>query len=133
MVRRLSVDTTFLIDLQRERRQHSKGPAHTLLERNPEVELHLSAVALGEFSEGFEDQNHPVLRTVRHLHVILPTDEATAEIYGQMTRVLRGDGQLLGANDLWIAATSLQHSLPLLSADIGHFGRIRDLELIPYR
>jgi tRNA(fMet)-specific endonuclease VapC len=51
---RLSFDTTFLIDLQRERaRSDSNGPAHRFLKRSADAELYLSNVALGEFAEGF--------------------------------------------------------------------------------
>ncbi len=78
MAGRLSIDTTFLIDLQRERVSGVGGPAHALLAEDPEVELFLPAVALGEFAEGFEDADHPVLRVVRDLHVLPPIDEETA-------------------------------------------------------
>jgi predicted nucleic acid-binding protein len=41
-------------------------------------------------------------------------------------------GTLIGSNDLWIAATALEHSLPLVTRDIDHFRRIPDLQLIGY-
>ena len=133
MAGRLSVDTTFLIDLQRERTRGVHGPAHSVLADDPEMELCLSTVALGEFAEGFEDPNHPVLRAVQDLHVLLSIDEGTALTYGHLTRELCGRSQLLGANDLWIASTSLRHRLPLLTADVASFRRISGLELVPYR
>ena len=133
MAGRLSVDTTFLIDLQRERVAGIEGPAHTLLARDPEVELFLPSVALGEFAEGFEDADHPVLRVVRELHVLLPIDEETALTYGRLTRHLRGRGELLGANDLWIAASTLRHGLPLVTAAAADFRRVPELELVAYR
>jgi len=130
---RLSLDTSFLIDLQRERTAGAAGPAQALLERDPDVELFLSTVALGEFAEGFEDPDHPVLRMVRELHVLLPVDEQTALAYGRITRRLRADGRLIGSNDLWIAAASVRHGLPLATADAAGFGRVEDLELVVYR
>lgn len=133
MAGRLSVDTTFLIDLQRERRSGIEGSAHTLLARDPEVELFLPIVALGEFAEGFEDSDHPVLRMVRDLHVLLPIDEETALAYGRLTRHLRGGGGLLGANDLWIAASTLRHGLPLVTADAAFFSGVPGLEIVSYR
>lgn len=133
MAGRLSLDTSFLIDLQRERTVGRTGPAHALLERDPEVELFLPAVALGEFAEGFDDPDHPVLRLARELHVLLPTDERTALEYGRLARDLRGKGRLIGSDDLWIAAASLRHELPLVTADTAAFGRIRGLEVVGYR
>jgi tRNA(fMet)-specific endonuclease VapC len=131
---RVALDTSFLIDLQRERaRSESNGPAHGFLRSDPEVELHLSAVALGEFAEGFSDADHPVLRLARELHVLLPIDEETALAYGRITRALRSEGRLLGGNDLWIAASSLRHGLPLVTGDAAAFRRVEGLEVIGYR
>ena len=130
----VALDTSFLIDLQRERtRNRGEGPAHGFLGADPALELHLATPALGEFAEGFDDPNHPVLRAVRELHVLLPIDEATALIYGRITRELRRAGTLIGANDLWIAAASLRHGLPLVTADTAGFGRVPGLEVRGYR
>jgi len=131
---RVAFDTTFLIDLQRERRRGDpEGPAHRFLSAAPDTELHLSATALGEFAEGFENPDDPLLRAVRELHVLLPIDEAAALEYGRITRALREAGRLIGTNDLWIAAASLRHELPLVTANHGDFGRIPGLEVIAYR
>jgi tRNA(fMet)-specific endonuclease VapC len=72
------LDTMFLIDFQRERTRGADGAAHHFLRRDPELELHLSATALGEFAEGFDDSEDELLRRVRQQHVILPVDEETA-------------------------------------------------------
>lgn len=133
MAGRLSLDTSFLIDLQRERTAAKRGPAHALLERDREVELFLSTVALGEFAEGFDDPDDPVLRMVRELHVLLPMDEQTALEYARITRRLRSEGRLIGTNDLWIAAASVRHALPLATADAAAFDRVGRLELVVYR
>jgi predicted nucleic acid-binding protein len=134
MAGRLALDTSFLIDLQRERvRRDPAGPAHRLLASDPDVELHLSSVALGEFAEGFADQDDPVLRLVRELHVLLPIDEETALVYGRLTRALRNAGQLIGSNDLWIAAASLRHAIPLATGNAADFRRVEGLEIVAYR
>jgi predicted nucleic acid-binding protein len=130
---RLILDTTVLIDLQRERRAGGDGPAHALLARDPDIELFLPAVALGEFAEGFDDPDHPVLRIARELHVLLPVDEHTALEYGRITRRLRDAGELIGSNDLWIAATALRHDLPLATGNAAHFRRVKGLEVVGYR
>lgn len=134
MAGRVAFDTAFLIDLQRERRRgNTDGPAHRFLTADPEVELYLSATALGEFSEGFEDVDDPLLRAIRELHVLLPIDEETALQYGRITRALRHAGRLIGTNDLWIAAASLRHQLPLVTANPAEFGRVDGLEVVAYR
>lgn len=130
----VAIDTTFLIDLQRERAEgQNDGPAHRFLLDDPSRELHLSTTALGEFSEGFADPDHPVLRAVRELHVLLAIDEATALVYGALVRRLRASGRLIGTNDLWIAAASVRHGIPLVTANPREFNRVEGLEVVEYR
>ena len=62
MTRPRSVDTSYLIDLQRERAQATThGPAYEFLRSRLDMELQVSAIALGEFAEGSRDPDHPVL------------------------------------------------------------------------
>lgn len=134
MAGRVAFDTTFLIDLQRERRRgDTGGPAHRFLAADPEAELYLSATALGEFAEGFADAEDQVLRAVRQGHVLLVIDEETALQYGRIARALRLAGRLMGGNDLWIAAASVRHQLPLVTANPAEFGRVDGLQVIAYR
>ena len=130
----LSIDTTFLIDLQRERRAgRGDGEAHTFLQERPDAELQLSVVALGEFAEGFPSAEHPTVRAMREHHNVLPIDVETALIYAGITRELRGQGRLIGTNDLWIAATSLRRQLPVVTANAEHFERVEGLQVLTYR
>lgn len=133
MALRVSVDTTFLIDLQRERSRGEKdGPAHRFLRGAPDTELFLCTVALGEFAEGFESADHPIVRTVREHHVLVPIDHRTAEVYSTRVRELRSRGELIGTNDLWIGASAVQHGMPLVTAN-AEFRRVKGLEVIAYR
>ena len=133
MVDRLSVDTTFLIDLQRERSAGIPGPAHQYLTEIGDAELCLSVIALAEFVEGFDDQSHPIVAAVRRRHRILSTDEETALVYGRVARELRSQGGLIGTNDLWIGCSAIRHDLPLLTANSMHFRRIPGLDVLEYR
>jgi predicted nucleic acid-binding protein len=131
---RVALDTSFLIDLQRERlRDFTDGAAQAFLRSEPGVELLLPATTLGEFAEGFDQSDHPVLRAVRELHVILDTDEETALRYAGISRILRARGALIGTNDLWIAATCLRHDVPLVTANVAEFRRVPSLQVIGYR
>ena len=133
MARRLTLDTSFLTDFQRERRGGGDGPAHRFLAAEGRTELALSTVALGEIAEGCQDPAHPFLQMLRSALTILPVDEEVAMHYGAVTGRLRAQGALPGTNDLWIAAVALRHQLPLVTADTGHFERITGLALIRYR
>jgi tRNA(fMet)-specific endonuclease VapC len=134
MALRLSVDTTFLIDLQRERSAgDDDGAAHRFLKRSPDAELFLSTIALGEFAEGFDRAEHPIVAAVREGHTLVPVDDQTAFVYARVVRELRRRGELIGSNDLWIGCTSLRLGIPLVSANVADFRRIDGLGIAQYR
>lgn len=134
MALRVSVDTTFLIDLQRERSAgNDDGAAHRFLKRSPEAELFLSTIALGEFAEGFDRVEHPIVEAMRERHTLVPVDDQTAMVYAKVVRELRRRGELIGANDLWIGCTSLRLGIPIVTANVADFRRIDGLGIVQYR
>lgn len=132
MALRVSVDTTFLIDLQRERSTGDDGAAHRFLKRSPDAELYLSTIALGEFAEGFDGAQHPVLNAMREGHVLVQVDDQIAFTYARIVRELRRRGELIGSNDLWIGCTSLRLGIPILTANVADFRRIDGLGIVQY-
>ncbi|MBV8294807.1 MAG: type II toxin-antitoxin system VapC family toxin [Mycobacterium sp.] len=134
MALRLSVDTTFLIDLQRERSAgDDDGAAHRLLKRSPDAELFLSTIALGEFAEGFDQAEHPIVTAMRETHTLVPVDDQTALVYARVVRQLRRRGELIGTNDLWIGCTSMRLGIPIVTANLADFRRIDGLGIVHYR
>jgi len=128
----LSFDTTFLIDFQRERKHGKKGRAHQFLANHAESGAYLSVIACGEYGEGFENPYDSALISVVESFEILPITQKTAEFYARIARTMRRDGNLIGSNDLWIAAVALENNLPLVSDNSSHFGRVPDLRLLGY-
>jgi predicted nucleic acid-binding protein len=128
----LSVDTCFLIDLEREQRRGIKASATAFLGDHLESEFRLSVVVFGEFAAGFDDPKHPRLEMVRAGYELLETDEETALCYARIHQDLRERKCLIGANDLWIAASSMRHDLPLVTRNAGEFSRVEGLRVIGY-
>jgi predicted nucleic acid-binding protein len=128
----IAADTTFLIDLQRSSRNRSGVAARQFLERYDGSRFSLSVIALGEFAAGFADERDAALGEIRRHFAVLPLDEAVALTYRTIFRELRRAGNLIGANDLWIAATALRHGLPLVTANHVEFSRIRQLRVLRY-
>jgi tRNA(fMet)-specific endonuclease VapC len=134
MALRLSVDTTFIIDLQRERSaSNDDGDAHRFLKRSPDAELFLSTIALGEFAEGFDQAEHPIIAAMRAAHTVVPVDDQIALVYARVAREFRRRGELIGTNDLWIGCTSLRLGIPVVTADSADFRRIDGLGVVDYR
>ena len=52
--------------------------------------------------------------------------------YGKAFRYLKENGLLIGANDLWIAATGLAYGLPVVTRDTDHYRRVPHLQVLAY-
>lgn len=59
----------------------------------------------------------------------LPFDDQCAVSYGELRAFLRQKGQLIGPNDLLIAATALAHGATLVTHNVVEFSRVPDLML----
>ena len=57
---------------------------------------------------------------------LVPSTTSTADLYGLVYAALRRKGQPIPTNDLWIAASSLEHGAALLTLD-AHFKNIDGL------
>ncbi len=132
MADRLSFDTSFLIDIQKERKLGGQGRAHDFLRHNQERIMLVSAIAVGEFSEGFRASNDPALIRILSAFEVLDVDTQVSLLYGENARRLRESGQLIGSNDLWIGCSSVRHGVPLVTRNDQHFNRISGLVVLTY-
>ena len=64
---------------------------------------------------------------------VLPWSREISWRYGQLHRYLKTVGLLIGANDLWIAATGLEYEMPLVTGDLRHYSRVPGLSLRSYK
>lgn len=90
----------------------------------------MPAVAIGELLAGFkrgarERQNLEELERFRASPRVqtVPIDDETAGCYAHILAHLREAGTPIPMNDIWIAASAMQHGLRVLTAD-GHFARV---------
>ncbi|MGB6221538.1 type II toxin-antitoxin system VapC family toxin [Haloferula sp.] len=124
-------DTCFLIDLEREMKR-GEGKAHQFLRQNPNAHARLSWTVAGEFAEGFGSIDHPACEAMLSRFEMLPMERSTANSYAIITRELRDRRELIGANDLWIAAAALANDLPLVTNNQSHFKRVPGLMVVGY-
>jgi len=59
----------------------------------------------------------------------LSFDDDAAEVYGRLRAFLEKRGELIGPNDLLIAATALAHDVTLVTHNTDEFKRVPDLSL----
>ena len=60
----------------------------------------------------------------------IPITEPVARVHAWVWADLESRGELIGAHDLWIAATALTHGLTLATLDGAEFARVPGLRVI---
>jgi tRNA(fMet)-specific endonuclease VapC len=130
--RAVIVDTTFLIDLEREISRGQPGAAMECLARNHDQTMRISVITFGELAEGWEDPAGPALEELLAPFGIIEITRSIGLKYAAISRVLRSSGSRWGDNDLWIGATALEAGEPLLTRDMDHFSRIPGLKVLGY-
>jgi tRNA(fMet)-specific endonuclease VapC len=123
---RLAIDTNRYIDLAR-------GEASAMEAVEFAEEVWLPFVVVGELRAGFaagtrEASNEAMLRRFlfESCKGVLYADEQTTHHYANLNRQLRKQGTPIPANNIWIAALVLRHSLQLLSRD-AHFDALAQI------
>jgi tRNA(fMet)-specific endonuclease VapC len=127
----IAADTSFLIDLSREAGRIS-GSVHHFLQGHLNEEFTLSITALGEFAAGFADTADPIFIAVKSRFQLRPMEDSDAWHYREIFRYLKKRGELIGANDLWIAAAALRHNEPLVTRNARDFQRVPGLQILTY-
>jgi tRNA(fMet)-specific endonuclease VapC len=69
------------------------------------------------------------LRELLDLLPVLALPETAAEAYGAMRAELQSKGEMIGNNDLWIAAHALAAGLTLVTNNEKEFRRVRGLKV----
>jgi len=98
--------------------------------------LAVNAVVVGELLAGFrcgnrQRQNRDELEAFLDSPRVefLPVEEETAEFYAQIFAELKLRGRPIPTNDLWVAASAMQHGLALATYD-DHFSSVSGLLLV---
>jgi len=100
------------------------------------VEIRLNAVVVGELLAGFSVGSREAVNRSELAEFldsprvdVLDLTQETASFYATVFALLKHKGRPIPTNDLWIAATALQHGLALVTYD-AHFREIEGLRLI---
>jgi tRNA(fMet)-specific endonuclease VapC len=126
------LDTTVLVDLQKELRRRREGRARAWLAAQTEATAHVAFVTWMEFAEGYPDEDRPACEAFLSVFSVLWPDSETAWQAARVSRSLRASGRPIGDHDVWIAALALQHEMAVVSRNERHFGRVERLRLLKY-
>jgi len=125
------IDTTVLIDAERR--------GVSLDRAIGDEERAVSAITVSELLHGVHraaDEQRRVRREVLVEYLLesleaLPVTTAVARTHARIWAQLERDGEPIGAHDLWIAATALTHGMRIATSNIGEFGRVSGLTVVP--
>ncbi|HEV1992825.1 MAG TPA: type II toxin-antitoxin system VapC family toxin [Candidatus Acidoferrum sp.] len=127
---RFLLDTNICIYIGRKKPEEVLRRFRTL----KQGEAALSVITFGELVYGAEKsaQRAAALELLRELAEVLPVTglpETAAEAYGTMRAELERKGQMIGNNDLWIAAHAKAAGLTLVTNNEREFRRVRGLKV----
>lgn len=113
------------------------GKGYAVLYR-PHVEGKLIAVSFvtvgelyfGAYRRGWKAERLADLKDRLRSVTIVPYDEMLCLTYARIKTEMQSKGDVIGANDLWIASSAVRHSIPLLSNNEKHFKLVPGLVLI---
>ena len=124
------IDASILIEAERGRLDLEPYVA-----QRPEEEFFLSVITASELLHGVHRAVQPEVRAKRSAFVeailerfpLLPVDIVTARAHAQVWAALAAAGQMIGAHDLWLAATCIAHGLTMVTANVREFARVPGL------
>ena len=124
------IDTTVLIDSERRGR--------ALDDEIGEGERAISAITASELLHGVHRATEEHVRVRREAFVeyllssieTLPVTTAVARAHAGIWARLERKGKLIGAHDLWIAATALTHGMSVATANTDEFRRVPGLSVV---
>ncbi len=125
------IDASFLIGRWRQGR---RSPEQRFIDVHPEAAVAMPWIVKAEFLRGamFAGHGAEELDDFLSRFPTLWVSETTISQYVKTYVSLLRKNALIGANDLWIAASALEHRLALLTRNVGEFRRVPDLKVIDY-
>ena len=102
--------------------------------RVPMSECGISVIVLGELEYGVArsqrvDQNRAALSAFMNGVSVHSLESETTGYYGRLRAQLAAQGQLIGNNDMWIAAHALTLGVPLITHNAAEFSRVPELAI----
>jgi tRNA(fMet)-specific endonuclease VapC len=127
----LLIDTSVLIDAERRK--------NSLSQMLGDEDRAISVITASELLHGVHRTKSSAARTRRAVFVeqllsaveALPITMAVARIHAEIWTELKADGNLIGAHDLWIAATALSQGMEVATANARDFQRVPGLRVVP--
>jgi len=110
-----------------------QGEVAARIVAHPPSELCVSAVTIAELRFGADKREsrnlHAKIDTFIATVEVVPFDEVCARHFGAIASTLAREGTPIGDRDVMIAATAVAVKATLITRNIQHFKRVRDLRV----
>jgi predicted nucleic acid-binding protein len=125
------IDTSVLVNAERR--------GQSLDQAIGDQDRAISVITASELLHGVHRANAGAVRARRSAfveHLIsaiepLPVTTVIARAHAEVWAELESEGNLIGAHDLWIAATALSHGMDVATANPRDFERVPGLNVVP--
>ena len=124
------LDTNVLVHLIRNKSENVKNR----LRQENISDVCISSITYAELEYGVskssnKEKNALALLTVLSGIKVLPLGESAGKVYGSIRASLEKDGNVIGPNDMLIAAHALAEGLTLVTNNTREFGRVPGLNI----
>ena len=123
----LILDSCFVITAERDARHGLAGRADAYLARKAHETFYITFTVAGELACGRSASARRDWERLCRPYPILPSTAEISWQYGEIYRALAATGQLIGTNDMWIAATALAHGYGVVTDNEAEFRRVPGL------
>jgi len=128
----LILDTNFIVTAEREARRGGGAKVDQFLASRAEETFYITFTVAGELACGQSAAPRRDWERLCRPYPLLPWTLEISWQYGEIYRLLAARGLLIGANDLWIAATALVHGMAVVTNNREEFARVPGLTVLSY-
>jgi tRNA(fMet)-specific endonuclease VapC len=128
----LILDTNFIIAAEREAKRGITATIDRFFAGRATENFYITFTVAGELACGRSASPKRDWERLCRPYAILPWSRDISWQYGEVYRALSAKGQLIGANDMWIAATALVHGLGVVTNNLEEFRRVPGLKVLAF-
>lgn len=126
----LILDTNIIIAAEREARRGMTETIDRLISAHPDETYFITFTIAGELACGRSASPRKDWEKLCRPYPLLPWTKEISWQYGETYRDLAAKGELIGTNDLWIAATALVNEMAIVTKNVAEFRRVPGLTLV---
>lgn len=128
----LILDTNFIIVAEREAKSGITTTIDRFFATRTKESFYITFTVAGKLACSQSASPKRDWERLCRPYPILPWSAEVSWQYGEIYRALAAKGQLIGANDMWIAATALVYDMEIVTNNVDEFIRIPGLTVVSY-